>query len=520
MEAHSGLSAKLAAEAGFEALWGSGLAISAALGVRDNNEASWTQVLEVLEFMADATELPILLDGDTGYGNFNNVRRLVRKLEQRNIAGVCLEDKLFPKTNSFIDGERQALAEVDEFCGKLNAAKDTQRDPDFVVVARTEAFIAGWGLEEAVLRATAYAEAGADLILVHSKRKDSKEIIAFMQRWDQRVPVVIVPTKYPTEPIESFVQAGITNFIFANHALRTVVTALQRNLGILRSTLDLMSIENEIAPVSEVFRLQNVQELKSSEERYLPSTANRQEVSGLVLAASKGDFGELVKDRPKAMLRLRGKPIMTWHTDAFRRQGIRRIGAVRGYCKQAIDLADIQYFDNDDYATTGELASLYAARDFLRGDVVIAYGDIVFDEFILRNLLSQGGEISIAVDGGWKLRQRTDERRDLVVTDGAYDPMGLSTCKLSRIGGVKPADATGEWIGLLHLRAEKTEKLVKLLDHFAKEEPETLRKGDIPGLLNRLVAAGETVSVVHTFGHWYDLDEQKDLLLASAQVKS
>jgi phosphoenolpyruvate phosphomutase len=520
MEAHSGLSAKLAAEAGFEALWGSGLAISAALGVRDNNEASWTQVLEVLEFMADATELPILLDGDTGYGNFNNVRRLVRKLEQRNIAGVCLEDKLFPKTNSFIDGERQALAEVDEFCGKLNAAKDTQRDPDFVVVARTEAFIAGWGLEETVLRATAYAEAGADLILVHSKRKDSKEIMAFMQRWDQRVPVVIVPTKYPTEPIDSFVRAGITNFIFANHAVRTVVTALQRNLGILRSTLDLMSIENDIAPVSEVFRLQNVQELKSSEERYLPSSGSRQEVSGLVLAASKGDFGELVKDRPKAMLRLRGKPIMTWHTDAFRRQGIRRIGAVRGYCKQAIDLADIQYFDNDEYATTGELASLYAARDFLRGDVVISYGDIVFDEFILRNLLSQGGEISIAVDGGWKLRGRTDEKRDLVVTDGAYDPMGLSTCKLVRMGEVKPVDATGEWIGLLHLRAEKTEKLVKLLDHFAKEEPETLRTGDIPGLLNRLVGAGETVSVVHTFGHWYDLDEQKDLLLASAQVKS
>jgi phosphoenolpyruvate phosphomutase len=520
MEAHSGLSAKLAAEAGFEALWGSGLSISAALGVRDNNEASWTQVLEVLEFMADAGGLPILLDGDTGYGNFNNVRRLVRKLEQRNIAGVCLEDKLFPKTNSFIDGERQALAEVDEFCGKLHAAKDTQLDADFVVVARTEAFIAGWGLEEALLRATAYAEAGADVILVHSKRKDSKEIMSFMQRWDQRVPVIIVPTKYPTEPLESFVRAGISNFIFANQALRTVVTALQRNLGILRSTLDLMSIENEIAPVSEVFRLQDVQELKSSEQRYLPSSGAQKDVGGLVLAASKGDFGELVKDRPKAMLRLRGKPIMTWHTDAFRRQGIRRIGAVRGYCKHAIDLADIQYFDNDDYASTGELASLYAARDFLQGDLVIAYGDIVFDEFILRNLLSQGGEISIAVDGSWKLRQRTDEKRDLVVTSGAYDPIGLSTCQLVRMGAVAPEDATGEWIGLLHLRAEKTEKLVKLLDHFAKEEPETLRKGDIPGLLNRLVGAGETVSVVHTFGHWYDLDEQKDLLLASAQVKS
>ena len=521
MEAHNGLSAKLAAEAGFEALWGSGLSISAALGVRDNNEASWTQVLEVLEFMADATDLPILLDGDTGYGNFNNVRRLIRKLEQRNIGGVCLEDKLFPKTNSFIDGERQALAEVDEFCGKLHAAKDTQRDPDFVVVARTEAFIAGWGLEEALLRATAYAEAGADMILVHSKRKDSKEIMAFMQRWDQRVPIIIVPTKYPTEPISSFVQAGLHNFIFANQSLRTVVTALQRNLSLLRSSLDLMAVENEIAPVSEVFRLQNVQELKSSEERYLPSGGGKQEVSALVLAASKGDFGDLVRDRPKAMLRLRGKPIMTWHTEAFRRQGVRRIGAVRGYCKQAMDLADIQYFDNDEYASTGELASLYAARDFLRGDVVIAYGDIVFDEFILRNLLSQGGDISIAVDGGWRLRGRTDSKRDLVVTDGAYDPIGLSTCKLTRIGEqVKANEATGEWIGLLQLRAEKTEKLVKLLDHLAKEEPETLRKGDIPGLLNRLIGAGEAISVVHTFGHWYDLDEQKDLISASERVKS
>jgi phosphoenolpyruvate phosphomutase len=521
MEAHDGLSAKLAAEAGFQTLWGSGLAISAALGVRDNNEASWTQVLEVLEFMVDASDLPILLDGDTGYGNFNNVRRLVRKLEQRGVAGVCLEDKLFPKTNSFIDGERQALAEVDEFCGKLRAARDTQLDPDFVVVARTEAFIAGWGLEEALLRATAYAEAGADMILVHSKRKDSAEIMAFMKHWDDRVPVVIVPTKYPTEPIDKFVRAGVTNFIFANQSLRTVITALQRNLRILHDTRDLMSIENEIAAVSEVFRLQNVQELKSSEERYLPSGGARREVSGLVLAASKGDFGDLVKDRPKAMLRLRGKPIMTWHTDAFRRQGIRRIGAVRGYCKEAIDLADIHYFDNDQYETSGELASLYAARDFLKGDVVIAYGDIVFDEFILRNLLSQGGDISIAVDGGWKLRERSDAKRDLVTTEGAYDPIGLSTCKLVQIGNaVKPDQAHGEWIGLLYLKADKTEKLCKLLDHLAAEEPESLKKGDIPMLLNRLVAAGEPVSVVHTFGHWYDLDEQKDLLLASAQVKS
>ncbi len=520
MEAHNGLSAKLAYEAGFEALWGSGLSISAALGVRDNNEASWTQVLEVSEFMVDASDLPILIDGDTGYGNFNNVRRLVRKLEQRRIAGVCLEDKLFPKTNSFINGERQVLAEVDEFCGKLRAAKDTQLDPDFAVVARTEAFIAGWGLDEALLRAYAYAEAGADVILVHSKRKDSREILSFMEQWDDRAPIIIVPTKYPTEPLSRFVDAGISNFIFANQSLRTVITALERNLRKLHETRDLMSIENEIAPVSEIFRLQDVQELKSSEERYLPSSTQPQ-ASAVVLAASKGDFGNLVKDRPKAMLRLRGKPIMTWHTDAFRRQGIRRIAAVRGYCKEAMDLSDIQYFDNDDWASTGELASLYTAREFLEGDMVIAYGDIVFDEFILRNLLSQTEGIGIAVDGAWKLRGRADAKRDLVVTEGACDPVGLGACKLVEIGAtVAPDKAMGEWIGMLYLQAAKTATLVKLLDHLDAEEPEVLRTGDLPMLLGRLIAAGETVSAVHTFGHWYDLDDQQDLLLASAQVKS
>ena len=115
MEAHNGLSARIVEEAGFKGIWASGLSMSASLGVRDNNEASWTQVLETLEFMSDATAIPILVDGDTGYGNFNNARRLVRKLEQRGIGGVCVEDKLFPKTNSFISAQCRRVCA----CGPL-----------------------------------------------------------------------------------------------------------------------------------------------------------------------------------------------------------------------------------------------------------------------------------------------------------------------------------------------------------------------------------------------------------------
>ena len=97
MEAHNGMSAKIVEKCGFKAIWASGLCLSASLGVRDSNEASWSQVLDQLEYMADATSIPILVDGDQGFGNFNNARIFCRKLEQRGIAGVCFEDKLFPK---------------------------------------------------------------------------------------------------------------------------------------------------------------------------------------------------------------------------------------------------------------------------------------------------------------------------------------------------------------------------------------------------------------------------------------
>jgi len=271
LEAHNGLSARIVEEAGFSAIWASGLAISAAMDVRDNNEASWTQVLEVLEFMSDATTIPILVDADTGYGNFNNVRRLVRKLEQRGIAAMCIEDKLFPKTNSFIDGEQQPLAEIEEFAGKIKAAKDTQSDPDFCVVARVEAFIAGWDLREALKRAEAYRRAGADAVLIHSKASTAEEIVTFMAEWNARCPVVVVPTMYYNTPAEVFEAIGVSLVIWANHLIRCSIRAMQQTAAEICASRSLARVEREIVPVKEIFRLQNAQELKAAEKLYLPN---------------------------------------------------------------------------------------------------------------------------------------------------------------------------------------------------------------------------------------------------------
>lgn len=270
MEAHNGLSARIVEEAGFEGIWASGLSIAASLGLRDSNEASWTQVLEIAELMSDRTEIPILLDGDTGYGNFNSVRRLVRKLEQRGIAGVCIEDKVFPKTNSFIRGKAQELASIDEFCGKIRAGKDSQQSDDFVLVARVEAFIAGWGLQEALRRAEAYHHAGADAILIHSALSDPSEVLAFKREWGNRLPVVVVPTKYFKTPTQVLRDAGFSVAIWANHLMRASLTAMQETASTICKQQSLVSVEGRVSPLEEVFRLQDEPELAEAERRYLP----------------------------------------------------------------------------------------------------------------------------------------------------------------------------------------------------------------------------------------------------------
>ena len=270
MEAHNGLSARIVADTGFKGIWASGLSISASMGVRDANEASWTQIVDVLEFMVDASSLPILLDGDTGFGNYNNARRLVRKLEDRGIAGVCIEDKLFPKQNSLLEGGRKEhLAPIKEFANKIKACKDYQRDPDFQVIARVEALIAGWGIEEALKRAEAYKEAGADAILIHSKKNDCCEIEEFVKEWKNRHPLILVPTKYYKTPTQKFRDWNIKVVIWANHNMRACITAMKETSRKIFEAECLTSVEQDLVTINEVFRLQNNDELVSADKKYL-----------------------------------------------------------------------------------------------------------------------------------------------------------------------------------------------------------------------------------------------------------
>jgi phosphoenolpyruvate phosphomutase len=507
MEAHNGLSAKIVAEAGFAGLWASGLTISASLGLRDSNEASWTQVLAVLEYMADATDRPILVDGDTGYGNFNNVRRLVRKLCDYHIAGVCIEDKLFPKTNSFV-GERQPLADIEEFCGRIKAGKDSQTDDDFVLVARVEALISGHGMDEALRRAEAYHTSGADAILIHSKLPNASEVVVFAKLWENRCPLVIVPTTYAATPTEIFRQAGISSIIWANHNLRSAISAMRETSRRIFTDQSLREVEGRVTSVQEIFQLVGNAELEAAERRYLPGKATARAV---ILAASGGDLGELTRDRPKSMIDIRGQPLLQRLVTALSNAGIREIGVVRGACKEAVNLKSIRTLDNDRYAETGEAYSLSRAADMIEGETVVVYGDVLFRDYILSGLLESQGDIVLTVDALRGQNSEPERIRDLVSADRRFSGNYLDDrpVHLQSMGADLPAAAvTGEWIGLARFSAQGSRWLAEEL--VLLEEDGLLESADLPLLLTRL-AAKYPVAVHYITAHWLDVDTLTDL---------
>ncbi|MBI4000205.1 MAG: phosphoenolpyruvate mutase [Nitrospira defluvii] len=515
-EAHNGLSAKIVEEAGFRGIWASGLSISAQFGVRDNNEASWTQVLEDLEFMSDATRIPILLDGDTGYGNFNNMQRLIRKLEQRGIAAVCIEDKLFPKTNSFLKGDAQPLADMQEFCGKIKAGKDAQTDPDFSVIARVEAFICGWGLAEALRRAEAYHQAGADGILIHSALSVPDEILAFKREWGNRCPVVIVPTKYYSTPTDVFRQHGFSMVIWANHMLRAAVATMQKTARALKESENLLSIEDRVAPVSEIFRLQNAAELLEAEERYLPRGAEG--TSAVVLAASRGDeLGELTEAQPKTMVKVQGAPILSHIVDAYNAVGIKDILVVRGYKKEAVNLPNLTYIDNSEFSETGELDSLSKALQFKKGhfqSTIISYGDVLFNKYIPQALCQEQDDCVIFVDSNWQDRTSYARLGGFVECTFPNSRKAFNAkVYLKQLGHNVPSAAIqGIWMGFLKLSSSAASQINGILLEILADPVN--RKAGVPQLLQELLKRQYPVRVLYTVGHWLDINSLDDVVQA------
>jgi phosphoenolpyruvate phosphomutase len=269
--AHDAMSAQLVEGAGFDAVWVSGFGVSTmAHALPDLNLVTMTEALQAAVRIDAATSLPVVADCDNGFGGFGNVVRTVREYERAGIAGVCIEDNLFPKRNSLLDKSvRRDLIPADEQARRLRAAKEAQDTETFVLIARVEALIAGHGVDAACERATAYADAGADAILIHSRDKTLSEINQFLDTWTGMgsVPLVAVPTLFPTFTAEELRSKGFNMVIFANHPMRAAIRAMEDTLGKIAEHRRVDVIDDDIAPLDHVFGLVRTRETIEHEAR-------------------------------------------------------------------------------------------------------------------------------------------------------------------------------------------------------------------------------------------------------------
>ena len=264
--AYDAMSAKLVELNGFDAIWAGSFAISAIHNVPDASILTMTEFFNAASNMAQTCQIPVIADCDTGYGDANNVRHMVKKYENAGIAGICMEDKTFPKSNSLLkDGDNQLLSEKD-FVAKILAANEAKQNKSFTIIARIEALISGIGMKEALKRAYAYEKAGADLILIHSKKNSPDEIFEFSKSWNGSVPLVVIPTTYYSVKIDELIDHKIKMVIYANQTLRAVHLSLSRLLQKMRDANSMNEIQDQMSSMEDIFQLQEMYDMKSQEK--------------------------------------------------------------------------------------------------------------------------------------------------------------------------------------------------------------------------------------------------------------
>ena len=264
--AYDSMSAKLVELYGFDAVWAGSFAISAIHNVPDASILTMTEFFTAASNMAHACEIPVIADCDTGYGDATNVRYMVKKYESAGIAGICIEDKTFPKQNSLLEGGSNQLLSEKDFAAKILAANEAKQNKAFTVIARIEALISGMGIKHALKRAYAYEKAGADLILIHSKKITPEEIFEFADSWKGNAPLVVIPTTYYSVNVDELIEHKIKMVIYANQTLRAAHLALSKLLKQMKGANNMSQVQNQMSSMDDIFKLQEMYDVKSQEK--------------------------------------------------------------------------------------------------------------------------------------------------------------------------------------------------------------------------------------------------------------
>ena len=306
--------------------------------------------------------------------------------------------------------------------------------------------------------------------------------------------------------------------IWANHLLRANITTMQKITKTLMEDQNLLSIENNVASVSEVFRLQGAAELKEAEKRYLPEV--KDDISVIILAASQGkELGELTLDKPKVMVPVRGKAILSHIVDTYNSINIKDLTVVRGFAKDAVSLSNINFVDNDDYNSTGELWSLKLALDAQKKQpecTIISYGDVLFHKYIVQMMQDADDDFVVMVDADWSQSRNLNRHADWVQCSHSNSRQNYGEhVTLRKVGdNMNQDDINGEWMGFLKVSKNGMGRVNSVISTIFDED--STKDVKLPQLINQLIENGEKIRVLYTTGHWLDVDSLDDIVEAGA----
>ena len=267
MEAHDGLSGLIVENTvvheegkthAFDAMWVSSLCDSTTKGKPDIELVDMTSRFRTIDDLTEVTTKPIIFDGDTG-GLAEHFVYTVRSLEKLGVSAVIIEDKKGLKKNSLFGTEAaQVQDSIENFSAKIAAGKRAQKSSDFMIIARIESLILERGMEDALARASAFVQAGADGVMIHSRRKEPDEIFEFVERFrktDPDTPLVVVPTSFHAVTEEEFRRRGVNIVIYANQLMRSQVPAMRRTAETILRHHRALEADEELMPFGEIIRM-------------------------------------------------------------------------------------------------------------------------------------------------------------------------------------------------------------------------------------------------------------------------
>ncbi|MBA4715397.1 MAG: isocitrate lyase/phosphoenolpyruvate mutase family protein [Dehalococcoidia bacterium] len=522
LEAHSGLSGLVTEKLDFDFIWESSLTDSASKGLPDASIVGNESRIHTIDEILNVTTKPMIVDGDTG-GDEDNFRFLIKRLENQGVSAVIVEDKIFPKRNSFGGTVGAGMEDPNIFSKKLEVGMKTKSTNDFLIIARLESLIAGLGMNETMMRAEKYINAGVDGIMIHSKLKEPSEVLEFIPKFEKlctklgkRPYLIAVPTTYNTISDDELINSGVDIIIHANHLLRAAYKSMLETASLISNSRRSYESDSNIASVKEIFSAVGYDKIIERDKEKSPN------ISALIVSA--GDHK--INNTQRSLNKISDKPLINHQIETFKKSGIDKIKITVNNLSEFDPYLDkdINVVEIKDIEQNQMLNSIMTGIENIEGPAIITYGDILFNNKIISGLVSNENDIVIAVDSSFKYHKHDiDKKLELVSYANPDSNLSRRKLRMTDTFEVKKIsknlnieEAQSEFFGLAYFSKNGISKLKSCYEEIKKDKTSSV----FIDILNFMVKKEIKVSCNEFDGGWIELHTEDDFKLAEKELEN